>query len=123
MDEAKAVDDPRSCPECRKLLRESCKANGVSINEVRLVSKKWPNGRCPHGRISTKYEVEIPVDNRREGCFHRHTEYGLECEGSNPIMDATKDIGYPVREYGPYGSHAIHDSFDDESGPDGPGTY
>jgi hypothetical protein len=38
-------------------------------------------------------------------------------------MDATKDIGYPVREHGPYGSHPMHDDFDDKSGPDGSGTY
>ena len=38
-------------------------------------------------------------------------------------MDATKNIGYPVREHGPYGSHPMYDDLDDESGPDGSGTY
>jgi hypothetical protein len=32
-------------------------------------------------------------------------------------MDATKDIGFPVREHGKYGSHPSHDGFDDESEP------
>lgn len=32
-------------------------------------------------------------------------------------LDATKNIGYPVRESGRYGSHPSHDAFDDESEP------
>lgn len=32
-------------------------------------------------------------------------------------MDATKNIGYPTREQGRYGSHPAHDAFDDESKP------
>ena len=32
-------------------------------------------------------------------------------------LDATKNIGYPVRESGRYGSHPSHDAFDDESKP------
>ena len=42
-------------------------------------------------------------------------------------MDATKNIGYPAREWPcttqRYGSHPMHDPFDDESSPDGPGSY
>ncbi len=32
-------------------------------------------------------------------------------------LDATKNIGYPVRDEGRYGSHPSHDGFDDESEP------
>ena len=32
-------------------------------------------------------------------------------------LDATKNIGYPARESGRYGSHPSHDAFDDESEP------
>lgn len=32
-------------------------------------------------------------------------------------IDATKNIGYPVREQGRYGSHPTHDDFGDESEP------
>jgi hypothetical protein len=47
----------------------------------------------------------------------------VELEATDYTIDATKGIGYPVREHGPYGSHPMHDDFDDESGPDGSGTY
>jgi hypothetical protein len=36
-------------------------------------------------------------------------------ESSAHNLDATKDVGYVRRENGKYGSHASHDSFDDES--------
>jgi hypothetical protein len=32
--------------------------------------------------------------------------------------DRTKGYGYPARESGRFGSHPMHDGFDDESGPD-----
>ena len=32
-------------------------------------------------------------------------------------MDATRDMGYPAREQGRYGSHPAHDAFHDESQP------
>jgi hypothetical protein len=32
-------------------------------------------------------------------------------------LDATKNIGYPARESGRYGSYPAHDGFDDESEP------
>jgi hypothetical protein len=33
-------------------------------------------------------------------------------------MDATRGMGFFARENGRFGSHPIHDGFDDESGPD-----
>lgn len=35
--------------------------------------------------------------------------------GFEKNLDASKNIGYPCREDGSYGSHASHDGFDDES--------
>lgn len=32
-----------------------------------------------------------------------------------PSLDASKNIGYPCRETGKYGSYSAHDGFDDES--------
>jgi hypothetical protein len=34
---------------------------------------------------------------------------------NQPNLDATKNIGYVVREMGKYGSHPSHDGFNDES--------
>jgi hypothetical protein len=36
-------------------------------------------------------------------------------EKQGPNLDATKDMCYPAREQGKYGSHSSHDGFDDES--------
>jgi hypothetical protein len=48
-------------------------------------------------------------------------------ESFDTRMDATKNIGYPVREWPcmvpRYGSHSMRDPFDDESSPDGSGTH
>jgi hypothetical protein len=33
-------------------------------------------------------------------------------------IDRTKNYGFPAREGGRYGSHPLHDGFDDESGPE-----
>jgi len=44
--------------------------------------------------------------------------YCVEAPDGGMNIDATKDIGYPAREWGSrYGSHPTHDSFDDESEP------
>jgi hypothetical protein len=69
-------------------------------------AEQWPVRPCPN-----------------IGLLMSPPEWFLLTRPSVPASDATKDIGYPVREHGPYGSHPMHDDFDDEPGPDGSGTY
>ena len=42
-------------------------------------------------------------------------EEEIEAPAWRSSLDATKGIGFPVREAGRYGSHPSHDGFDDES--------
>jgi hypothetical protein len=120
---ARVVED--GCPEClNALLAEASSLGGLPLGgEVVIIPKHWLNPQCPHGRSGLRFELAAadtcPLSEVVEGA-----ESGdIEFEAANSRMDATKDIGYPVREHGPYGSHPMHDDFDDESGPDGSGTY
>lgn len=120
---AKVVED--NCPECRNdLLAESKSVGGLPLaGEFVIVPKRWLDAVCPHGRPGLRFELaEADIgESSREA--ERAKSGEVEFEASDSRIDATKDIGYPVREHGPYGSHPMHDDFDDESGPDGSGTY
>jgi hypothetical protein len=110
------------CPECRDaLLEESKSLGGLPLGgEIVMIPKHWLNAACPHGRSGLKFELAVtPVSRKAE----RAKSLEGEVEATGPRIDATKDIGFPVREHGPFGSHPMHDDFDDESGPDGSGTY
>ena len=67
--------------------------------------------------------VELNASDARPQQAERERTGEVEIETAAIRIDATKDIGYPVREHGPYGSYPSHDPFDGESDPDGPGTY
>jgi len=53
---------------------------------------------------------------RAESAFDTNLHARSISESRSPNLDATKDMCYPAREQGKYGSHAAHDAFDDESG-------
>jgi hypothetical protein len=120
---AKIVED--KCHECRNdLLAESKSLGGLPLaGEFVMIPKRWLNAACPHGRSGLRFDLaEVGTDGpSREA--ERAKSGDVEFEASDPRIDATKDIGYPVRDHGPYGSHPMHDDFDDESGPDGSGAY
>jgi hypothetical protein len=48
---------------------------------------------------------------------HREEDDDVETPGCWLNLDATRNMGYPAREGGRYGSHPSHDGFDDESEP------
>lgn len=83
----------------------------------------WLTAACPHGRPGLRFERAMADDGAPSREPERVRSGEVESEASDSGIDATKGIGYPVREHGPYGSHPAHDDFDDESGPDGPGRY
>jgi hypothetical protein len=120
---ARIVQD--GCPECRDtLLEESKSLGGLPLGgEVVLIPKHWLNTTCPHGRTGLKFELEVADIDAQSPVVERAKSSEIELEAPDSRIDATKNIGYPVREHGPYGSHSMHDDFDDESGPDGSGTY
>lgn len=119
---ARVIQD--DCPECRNALLVEAKALGLPLRgEVVIIPRRWLDTKCPHGRPGLRFDPVIPDADAppREG--ERAKSGEIELEATDPRIDATKDIGYPVREHGPYGSHPMHDDFDDESGPDGSGMY
>jgi hypothetical protein len=111
------------CPECRNALLEEAKSlGGLPLGgEVVIIPKHWLDSVCPHGRSGLKFDLAADTDPFEEA--GRENSGEVEFEAPDSRIDATKNIGYPVREHGPYGSHPMHDDFDDESGPDGSGTY
>ena len=113
-----------NCPECRNALLVEAKTLGLPLQgEVVIIPKHWLNTMCPHGRSGFKFDPVV-VDT---AVLSQETERAksdeVELDATDSRIDATKGIGYPVREHGPYGSHPMHDDFDDEAGPDGSGTY
>lgn len=120
---AKVVQD--SCPECRDaLLAEAKSLGGLPLGgDVVIIPKYWLNTMCPHGRSGLRFDLAVADTGALSREAERAKSGEVELEATDSRIDATKDIGYPVREHGPYGSHPMHDDFDDESGPDGSGTY
>jgi hypothetical protein len=112
------------CPECLIALVMEARSLGLPIQgEVGIIPKHWLNANCPHGRTGLRFDLVVAdagVFSRESG---RTKSDGVELEAVDTRIDATKDMGYPTREHGPYGSHPMHDDFDDESDPDGSGTY
>lgn len=121
---AMAVED--SCPECRDdLLAEAQSLGGLPLaGDVVMVPKHWLNRECPHDRPGLRFKELAVADAVELSRGAERAKSGeVELQAADSKIDATKDIGYPVREHGPYGSHPMHDDFDDESGPEGSGTY
>lgn len=120
---ARVVRD--DCPQCRDALLEEAKSlGGLPLGgDIILIPKHWLEKVCPHGQSELGFQLietgSSAVTDKAEQMESSETEF----RASESKMDATKNIGYPARESGPYGSHPGHDDFDDESGPDGPGSY
>jgi hypothetical protein len=112
------------CQECLcDLVKESRSAGYNLEGEVVLIPERWLAKVCPHGSVGLKFE-RVPVGGDEEG----DEEVDFEpLEAFDTRMDATKNIGYPAREWPcttqRYGSPPMYDPFDDESSPDGSGRY
>jgi len=119
------------CGECLKaLLAEAQSLGGLPLSgEIVVVPDHWLEASCPHGSSGLKFQLAEPEPAELLGAEDEESIELLGAEGEesterfDPKMDATKNIGYPVREHGPYGSHPMHDDFNDESSADGSGIY
>jgi hypothetical protein len=113
------------CPDCcNSLLQESQSLGGLPLGGAIVeIPRHWFDKTCPHGRSGFKFQLLGPEFETTKGGEEDVNSGEVEFGIRDSKMDATRDIGYPARERGPYGSHPGHDDFDDESGPDGSGTY
>jgi hypothetical protein len=125
MDLVHATVVQNDCAECLNvLLAEARSLGGLPLGgEIVLIPKHWLDTSCPHGRSGLKFDYLAAVDAESSADADLEESGEVEFGATDSRIDATKNIGYPVREHGPYGSHPMHDDFDDESGPDGSGTY
>ena len=110
------------CQPCLEVLIQELRARELPFKGVGIIPRHWLNYTCPHGKLGLRFEV---VNNNRVPSLEpQRAKYDeVECEPVDRKIDATRNIGYPVRENRPYGSHSAHDDYNDESGPDGSGTY
>jgi len=87
----------------------------LPTGNVILVPETWANHRCTHGQDGLVLKFETDTANIEIESMELSND-----ESDDPwwdTLDATKNIGYPAREQGRYGSHPSHDGFDDESKP------
>jgi hypothetical protein len=116
------------CAKCRDYVLAACQGLGLPLPtaEIILIPSHLANYKCPHSgsqfQLDFLYAESDPPDSD-DGVSDEPMCWESEdpMEGETPEwrmnLDATKDIGYPVREQGRYGSHSSHDRFDDESKP------
>ena len=108
------------CDKCLQALQSERKQYSLGSFDSEIVELPihWFYDSCPH--MAFGYELEplevLPAQNRHPG---RTENEDLVDSGLSWLLDHSRNIGYPAREVGRYGSYPGHDSFDDESGPDG----
>ena len=115
----------KDCPEClHEFLVEAQSLGGLPLaGEVVMIPEHRLNSVCPHCRAGLKFEREPEFGESTPEAQREESDDDAEAPAIDTRMDATKNIGYPVREHGPYGSHPMHDDFNDESSADGSGIY
>jgi hypothetical protein len=110
-----------TCGDCRAALLLDCQRFELPppSDEIFLVPETWAEHRCNH--LENGFVLEFPSesDSTEDISEALAEEESPEAVNSpwRDTLDATKNIGYPARESGRYGSHPAHDGFDDESEP------
>lgn len=93
----------RRCPFCNKMragLEDHVRAkHGADVRGKQVTSTSTAKRTAPNQSV-----------------VRRRDDEALN-EGWEDLRDATRLMGFPVRDHGGYGSHPIHDGFDDESSP------
>lgn len=102
-------DESTPCPQCRTPIKRRKLAAHMRLRCPSLGIKRK---RRKHG--GKPYSSKPAVAGKR-AAKDQATRSDVQ---QVDRMDRTKNIGFPVRETGKYGSHPGHDGMDDESGPD-----
>lgn len=118
----RTVVEASRCQRCLESLLADIRRAGFPIptgkeDGVIQVPERWGLHRCPYTPNGLVLRFIDALD-RIESMRWKEEEEQIENEDpGRDTMDATKGIGYPVRECGRYGSHPSHDDFGDESPP------
>jgi hypothetical protein len=109
-----------ACSDCRIMLLLDCQRFELPppSDEIILVPETWVGHICNHLENGFVLEFFSEADSQ-EDITVAPVEENPDIEDSPwwDTLDATKNIGYPARESGRYGSYPAHDGFDDESEP------
>jgi hypothetical protein len=113
------------CVECRDQLLKDCRESGLPLptGKVITVPESWAGYRCPHPGEKFRLDFLLQQSESADEILAASISWededleDLEAPDGWMNLDATKNIGYPAREQGRYGSHPSHDGFDDESEP------
>jgi hypothetical protein len=104
----------KSCPLCNAQIREDRFQSHVSRRcPFRSRKALGPVAAATAKINKTLHRAGSPSTESLR--YKEGAEIELPAWSNN--LDATKNIGYPARESGRYGSHPSHDAFDDESEP------
>jgi len=105
----------------RQIKLVTCPGCGTLVQKARL---KRHLARCPSkrpGRSNKELNdtTARPLWHARNPVAKKPSPLSTWAElNSRDRLDHTKGYAHPCRESGKYGSHSMHDGFDDESGPD-----
>jgi hypothetical protein len=86
----------------------------MPTDEVIAVPEEWLLHRCSHRPDGLRLQLVVEHHDEKEMAAERSV-WGVSVWRDS--IDATKNIGFPARESGKYGSHPSHDAFNDESDP------
>jgi hypothetical protein len=99
-----------------------CPGCGTSVKHSRLqkhLASKCPARLVGKSRKDATGGTATPTRHVRNPIAKKPSPGSTWAEvNSIDRLDRTKGYAHPCRESGKYGSHSMHDGFDDESGPD-----
>ena len=112
-----------ACTQCLEALLTDLQSKGLprpigQIGEIIYIPEEWLLHEYPHtegGIVLRVCRDHVDEDDTAED--DDNDDVPIDNPFSPQNLDATKGIGYPVREEGRYGSHPAHDAFGDESEP------
>lgn len=106
-----------TCPYCKASLKAKNFERHVRKAHKRYDTKGW-RPDTEHPRTGKAAPQSNGSNGRRVVPRQQSMREAFAEVNSIDVRDKTRGYGFPCRENGRYGSHPMHDGFDDDSGPD-----
>ncbi len=103
------------CKHCQReiqikdIARHLAKRHKQTVGEVTL--------RQPQPSTQGSRGQKVSLRNRATGQSRATEALIVSLAQQRDDLDATKNVGFPAREFGKYGSYSLHDDYSDESNP------